>query len=495
MSESFTKLQNEKVESSLQTFQDGAIGSIQMLSTGFYGILEAFQSEMQKSRDIQEKIDQNTEQITSFQQDLSLCKTKCIELNDKLASEIKKMKKCLSDQSLEIDRKLLKFKEDMNIKCDSIKTECLSAVSKIENKVGKSLENVDRLKDSFENLEQEVNDQLRGLSVRCEENKELIIEQDNKFKDQLNELTEILHNKAIELDTKMENCLNETTEKIEKFDEKQQNFQFEINKELAQKADIQDLKHKLDINQYENFINNTFNSFNNKITENIKLIETNIDNSEQRQTEIFEDLNNMKTTQSSLKDMIDSKFAELLDKINNPVDINIIKEQIMESMIDSQESFKEDIVGFINTSLNKNDAPAFGSSSGNCIACGRGPSQFQPLPVKSPSPSKKPKHGGGFSRLPSRRKSISDAISASNTARRSLSGRVGSTDKLINNNDDPNKGGSVGLQQQQIMTSPKVNRRKSTSILNDMRKKSRDSNNKVTIDNDPIRVKIPDVNE
>ena len=301
-----------------------------------------------------------------------------------------------------------------------------------------------------------------------------------------------MHNKAIELDTKIENCLNETTEKIEKFDEKQQNFQFEINKELAQKADIQDLKHKLDINQYENFINNTFNSFNNKITENIKLIETNIDNSEQRQTEIFEDLNNMKTTQSSLKDMIDSKFAELLDKINNPVDINIIKEQIMESMIDSQESFKEDIVGFINTSLNKNDAPAFGSSSGNCIACGRGPSQFQPLPVKSPSPSKKPKHGGGFSRLPSRRKSISDAASAANTARRSLSGRVGSTDKLIN---DDGKGGSVGIPQQQIMTSPKVNRRKSTSILNDMRKKSRDSNNKVTIDNDPIRVKIPDVNE
>ena len=478
MSESFIKLQNEKVESSLQTFQNGAIGSIQMLSTGFYGIIEAFQSEMQKSRDIQDKIEQNTEQIALFEKELSICNQKCIELNKKLESEIKKMKKCLSEQSLEIDRKLLKFKEDINNKCQSIKSECLSAVKTIENKVGKSVENVDRLKEQFENLEQETNDQLRSLSSRCEENKELIIEQDNKFKDQLNELTEILHNKAIELDTKIENCLNETANKIEKFDEKQQNFQFEINKELAQKADIQDLKHKLDKSSYENFINNTYNSFNDKITENIKLIETNIDNQDQKQSEISDDIINIKSTQSSLKDIIDSKFAELLERINNPVDTDMIKEQIMESMIDNQQAFKQEIVGFINSALNKNDAPAFGSQNGNCIVCGRGPSQFQPLPVKSPSPQKKPKHGGGFNRLPSRRKSISDATSGGNITRRSLKS-VESTDKLIDESD-----------LNQIMSSPKTSRRKSTSILADMRKSA-----KVTIENNPLRVKIPDDNQ
>eukprot|EP00483_Globobulimina_turgida_P013597 UN13622 len=133
----------------------------------------------------------------------------------------------------------------MTNQCNLLKQECLSVVETISNKVSKSLENCENLKDDFENLQQETSDEIRSLSIRCEENKELIQEQDNKFKDDLNELTQILHNKALELDTKIENCLNETTDKINKFDEKQQLFQFETNKELSQKADIEDLKHKL----------------------------------------------------------------------------------------------------------------------------------------------------------------------------------------------------------------------------------------------------------
>ena len=42
---SLAKLQNAKVEQSLKNFQHGAINSVQMLSLGFYGIIEAFQCE------------------------------------------------------------------------------------------------------------------------------------------------------------------------------------------------------------------------------------------------------------------------------------------------------------------------------------------------------------------------------------------------------------------------------------------------------------------
>eukprot|EP01084_Bolivina_argentea_P179844 310746_1 len=409
MSEALSKLQNVKVEPSLKNFQHGAVGSIEMLSMGFYGIIEAFKGEMEKSRDIEEKIEKSFEDITNLKNELNLCNNKCIELNDKLNSEMKKIKTIMSQQSTEIDNQLNKMKETVNNKCNDVKKECLSAVDTISNKVGKSLENVDRLQEQFENLEQETNDQIRSLSIRCEENKELIEEQDNKFKDQLNEMTEILHNKALELDTKIENCLNETTNKINQFDEKQQIFQFETNKELSQKADIEDLKHKLDTNKYEEFMRNVYNINNKKINENIQTIETNMNNQINIQNEINNNINNIKETQNTFKIYTDEKINELESMINNPIDIDNIKQEIMQQIIDEQSNFREEIISLIKESSNNGgigQSPSFGTRSGNCIACGRGPSNFQPLPVKSPSPSKKNHHGGGFNRLPSRRKSM-----------------------------------------------------------------------------------------
>merc|ERR1712048_629021 len=113
---------------------------------------------------------------------------------------------------------------------------------------------------------------LRGLSMRCDENKELIEDQDGKFKDSLNELTEILHQKAMDLDTKIEACLAETTEKCQAMDEKQQVFQFETNKELSQKADIEDLKHKLDKCKYEEFMAEIYHNFTQKMDSQISKI-------------------------------------------------------------------------------------------------------------------------------------------------------------------------------------------------------------------------------
>lgn len=106
MSESLSKLQNVKVERSLKNFKDGAVGSIEMLSVGFYGIIEAFKDEMQKSRDIEEKIEKSFEDISSLKEDLNFCNEKCVELNNKLNDEMKKIKKCLSSQSEEVDKKI-----------------------------------------------------------------------------------------------------------------------------------------------------------------------------------------------------------------------------------------------------------------------------------------------------------------------------------------------------------------------------------------------------
>lgn len=423
---SFTKLQNEEVESSLQPVKDAAIGSAQMLSSGFNGIIDAFQAEMRKSRKIQEKMDQNTEKV---KRELELTREKCTELTNKLELEIKKMKKCLSEHSLEIDRKLLKFKDEIKKKCDGLKKECSTSIKTIDNKVDKTIKNLDRLQETFENLDREINDELRALSIRCEENNELILAQDNKYKDELNELQDILHDKGIELDNKIENCLNEAIEKVDKFDEKQQNVQFNINKELTEKADIQDLKHKLDITQYENFIDNVYNSFNDKISENIKSLETNLNNTDKKQTAIFEDLNNIKTSQLKLRDMIHDKFTKLCDKQSNAIDIDIMHQKVMESVIESQEAFKQDIIELIQESLNNNDATAFGSKSANFVARGRG--------YSGSSQAAKLIHGATYSRdrVPSRRRSGGKSVSGTDELTVSEE-----CDKLVN---------------QEIMTSPK----------------------------------------
>ena len=174
MSDAFQQLKGVKVEPSLKQFQNGAVGSIEMLSVGFYGIIGAFKDEMEKSRDIEERMDKAHEEISGLQGELEAVSSKCSALQEQLGEEMKRLRKQLQDQWVENEKKLAATKEAFSARCDAVKAECLDSVQAISNKVGKSLENVDRLKEQFENLEQETNDQLRGLSMRCEENREAI---------------------------------------------------------------------------------------------------------------------------------------------------------------------------------------------------------------------------------------------------------------------------------------------------------------------------------
>jgi len=464
MSESLSKLADANVEPSLRNFQRGAVGSIEMMSVGFYGIIEAFQSEMEKSRDIEEKIEKSVEDIFKLKEDLSCCNAKCIELSTKLDAEMSKIRKTMASQSADIDKRLSKMKAVMSEKCEAIKTECADAIEAVKEKVGKSVENIDRMKADFENLEQECNDQLRGLSMRCDENKELIEEQDGKFKDSLNELTEILHQKAMDLDNKIEVCLAETTEKCQQMNEKQQIFQFETNNELAQKADIEDLKHKLDKVKYEEFMADIYHNFVQKMDADISKINQNMSKNETKTQTNEEEISGIKALQDTVKSFMDSQFAELRTMISNPVDVDGIKKEISDQMEKENEAFREEMIALIRASAQNgaNQPSSMGTQNGNCIACGRGPSNFQPLPVKSPSPKKKPQHGGGFSRLPSRRKSMHMSPSSDKL------------DKLIDSKLSPTKSNK---------------RRKSTMshLTNE--------NKKVVIENDAVRVKIPDVND
>merc|ERR1712157_688205 len=144
---------------------------------------------------------------------------------------------------------------------------------------------------------------------------------------------------------------------------------------------------------------------------------------------------------------------------------------ISEQIVADQEAFKQEMIALIRVSAQNGGQPSsMGTQNGNCIACGRGPSNFQPLPVKSPSPKKKPQHGGGFSRLPSRRKSMEMSKRMSSPSNDKL-------DKLIDSKLSPKS----------------AQRRKST--MSHMADNAGKKQSKVVVENDPVRVKIPDIND
>ena len=405
--DALSRLQNVRVEPSLKTFQNGAIGGIEMLSVGFYGIIEAFKDEMEKSREIASKMDSAFEDITELKSELSAVSARCEELNRNLDAEMKSIRKALQEQWAELDEKLDSQKEALEERCDGVKTECLAAVATISNKVGKSLENVDRLKEQFESLESETKDQLRGLSARCEENKDLIEEQDSKFKNSLAELTEILHEKAMDLDRKMEECLEQTTERINQFDAKQQEFQFETNKELANKADIEDMKHKLDISAFEEF-KAIYTASAEKEEAQMKQMESQVAEGESKQQQQQDQMCAMTSKHEALKEYVEEKLSALQRAMDNPVDVDSIKQEVAAQLSAEQEAMKEELIALIKQSAaGIANPPSDGTRSGNCIACGRN-SSFQPMQVNSPSPKKKPKHGGGFNRMSSSRRKSTD---------------------------------------------------------------------------------------
>merc|ERR1719445_195061 len=264
---------------------------------------------MEKSREIASKMDSAFEDITKLKTELSAVNARCEELNRSLDAEVKSIRKALQDQWAELDKKLVAQKQGLEERCDGVKEECMAAVATISNKVGKSLENVDRLKEQFESLESETKDQLRGLSARCEENKELIDEQESKFKQSLADLTEILHEKAMDLDQKIAECLEQTTERINEFDAKQQEFQFETNKELANKADIEDMKHKLDISAFEEF-KATYTAFAEKEEAQMKQIEAQLSEDEAKTQELNEHLSAMTSKHEAFKEYVEEKLGE-----------------------------------------------------------------------------------------------------------------------------------------------------------------------------------------
>ncbi len=231
-------------------------------------------------------------------------------------------------------------------------------------------------------------------------------EQDNKFKDQLTDLTEILHAKALELDTKIEKCLDETTQRINQFDEKQQVFQFETNKELAQKADIEDLKHKLDISKYEEF-EAIFQSFKEQQEELAQAVEGKIEDQNSEQQALADRLSSANTQHEEFKVVTNERIDALQIAVENPVDVEAIKMEICNQVAADQELFKEEVMALVKqAAAGVSNPSSMGTRSGNCIACGQSTSAFPPMKVRSPSPTKKPKHGGGFNRMPSRRKSM-----------------------------------------------------------------------------------------
>jgi len=406
MTEAFQQLKGVKVEPTLKRLQKGAVGSIEMLSVGFYGIIEAFKDEMEKARDIEERMDRAHEEINGLQGEVHSVSAKCAELRQQLGDETKKMRKMLQDQWAETDKKFAETKGAFIERCDAVRRECLDSVAAIQEKMGKSLENVDRLKEQFENLEQETNDQLRGLSMRCEENKELIEDQDNKFKDQLNDLTEILHAKALELDTKIEKCLEDTTLRINQFDEKQQVFQFETNRELAQKADLEDLRHKLDVSKFEEF-KALYRSFAERQEELMLSVEGKIEGQGSEQRALADRLSSADAQHEDFKAATNERLDALQIAVDHPVDVEGIKQEICAQVAAEQELFKEEMLALVKQAAAGVANPSsMGTRSGNCIACGQNTSAFPPMKVRSPSPTKKPKHGGGFNRMPSRRKSM-----------------------------------------------------------------------------------------
>merc|ERR1712157_75623 len=128
---------------------------------------------------------------------------------------------------------------------------------------------------------------------------------------------------------------------------------------------------------------------------------------------------------------------------------------ISEQIVADQEAFKQEMIALIRVSAQNGGQPSsMGTQNGNCIACGRGPSNFQPLPVK----------------LPSRRKSMEMSKRMSSPSNDKL-------DKLIDSKLSPKS----------------AQRRKST--MSHMADNAGKKQSKVVVENDPVRVKIPDIND
>eukprot|EP01083_Nonionella_stella_P012978 36643_1 len=393
MDESLQRMAAMNFDPELKQIQDGSIASMQMMGKTFCGILIAFQQQINRDKEHEDK--------------LSDIYTKITKIENNILATNRSINAAVND----INTKLHKQESDTKDKMDTIEDNVLSVQNNLKNECKSIMETVSkRLNDSSKNVENVENElskylvQLQSMSSKVTDTLHSVNEKQQNMESQMAESQNEINDKICFMNEKLTQQKEHLTERIRDVKANFETLRFEVDTIASNKADVADLKRKTNVNDF-NDLSDTVSNITNKFTTNMDDIQQKVHTNH---TELETNMSKTKqVTEKALSNLDDemnrmnTSLGELQYKLNNKQNssnlngddndmVNIIRrlqkdmDEMMETVYDPNANAK-------------NQTPAMGATgSGSCFSCGqRVNSSFPALPTRRRSPDKK-NIGGGF---------------------------------------------------------------------------------------------------
>ena len=383
----FQSIATTNFDSNLNDVKQRSLATMEMFGKTFSGILIAFQQQINKDQDLEEKIQTIFSRIDKIDDNL-------IQTQKSIKNEVNKMNEKLQQQKLDTNKQLQTLKKNVETATKNLQNQCKSMIKDVNEQLKQSAKNV-------ENVQNELNKHsisLQSMSDRVENTLNRVNEKQESIEQEMLETRNLVNDKIAEIEDKITENNKIVFNKIRGIADKFQNLRFEVDQIASKKADVEDLKRKAnqsDFNQLNNTVSNITNTFSTNIEEiNIKMD----DNHKKFQQNMVEN-----------KQLMDGKllsFDEQIDRINNSLGNleYIIKQKPAEqesdiknpsNMLQMIHDLQNDVDEIIKANANKGPQVVGATSSGSCFSCGQRITTFPALPTRMRSPDKA-NIGGGF---------------------------------------------------------------------------------------------------
>lgn len=384
----------------IQDFHSSAVGSVSMMAGAFTGLARALQNQNDRSEHIESQLTHTNDLLKQFETKMIEQSSTITNLAARIETQLTNINTRFEEHSQEFEEKIHDCNQELRSVIDDTAKKVVAQMTKeckkMVSKIASSVKNTESQIKKLNKVCEENRDKIQITKQKVEEARKFIKESNNEMKQQIKELNDYVERTTTDLKEHVEESTDKMTNKVEDLDKRFQEYRFSTDQSLARKADLDDLKRKMDISEFKEFNQKfielqdaqeeKFSELHTKVEEETEarknfgdLLQANLASAESDRKQIKEDLEYVKGRVCDVPDptvMIQRTQQELMDYINQVE--AILREEIKARMMQQSAS-----------------NPSFGSTDGTCFSCGRGNNSTGAFPAFNPR-SPKPTTGGGF---------------------------------------------------------------------------------------------------
>lgn len=387
----------------IQEFHNNAVGSISAMAGAFSGLATALQSQNNRSEEIEHRIVETNDSLRVFGEKMEEAERIVTDLASRIEEQLSNINERFEKHSEEFEQKLDEQNQELRGVIDDtankVKKEMKKDCKKMISKIASSVKNTENQIKSLNKACQDNQDKMEITKQKVEEVKQKMKDLSEKTKQGILELNEYVEKTTTDLKEYVEHTTKKMSDTVQDLDKRFQEFRFKTDNDLAHKADIEDLKRKMDVSEFLEFSQKHKEAMEDQVEVNEKLNEQIVKETKDRveQQNTYESSFAIaETDRRQIREELDYIKSRIGDVPDPGEEIENLRKNLMDHISQVEAMLREEMKARMAAQSVPN--PSFGSKDGTCFSCGKGgpatPSSGAFPAMKSRSP--KNVTGGGF---------------------------------------------------------------------------------------------------